>query len=106
MMSSLESEKIQHKETIENYESHIEEFNRKMKCVEDDLRKQKEINVNHELESKKVTVELREAARHAESKLSDAYAEIDRNEKNTGIIRTTTRGFACCKIGDKTIPIT
>ena len=53
----------------------------KLKDVEDDLRKQKEINVNHELESKKVTVELREAARHAESKLSDANAEIDRNEK-------------------------
>ena len=81
MMSSLESEKIQHKETIENYESHIEEFNRKIKAVEDNLRKEKEINVNHELESKKVTVELREAARHAESKLSDANAEIDRNEK-------------------------
>ena len=45
------------------------------------MRNEKEINTNYELNSKKLNVELRESVRHAESRLSDANAEIMRNEK-------------------------
>lgn len=80
MVSSLEKEKIEHKDTIEKYEGHIKLISEKLKDAEEQLRKEKETITNYELNSKKNTVELREAARHAESNLKDANAEIARNQ--------------------------
>ena len=69
MVSSLEKEKIEHKDTIEKYEGHIKLISEKLKDAEEQLRKEKETITNYELNSKKNTVELREAARHATARL-------------------------------------